>query len=92
MGSIMSLKVIVPTPLRPSLDNQDELTVDFEGTLQEFLLSLAQEYPKVSQYIFDDTNYSTLDPGFADPASGDFTVSNQTIKDKNIGDPRWLSN
>ena len=50
----MSLKVIVPTPLRPSLNNQDELSVDFEGTLKEFLLSLAQEYPKVSQYIFDD--------------------------------------
>lgn len=33
-----------------------------------------------------------LDPGFADPANGDFTVTNQTLIDENIGDPRWLGN
>jgi hypothetical protein len=33
---------------------------------------------------------TTLDPGFADAANNDFTVSNQTIIDNNIGDPRWL--
>ncbi|MGM1056534.1 MAG: DUF5123 domain-containing protein [Bacteroidota bacterium] len=42
-----------------------------------------------SQYIFDDSNYTTLDPGFADPSSGDFTITNQTLKDNNVGDPRW---
>lgn len=29
------------------------------------------------------------DPGYADPANGDFTISNQTILDNQIGDPRW---
>src|SRR5690606_27310267 len=29
------------------------------------------------------------DPGFEDPANGDFTVTNQTIIDNNVGDPRW---
>lgn len=31
-----------------------------------------------------------LDPGFVDAANGDFTVTNQTIIDNNIGDPRWF--
>lgn len=34
--------------------------------------------------------YKELDPGFVDALSGDFTVTNQTIKDNSIGDPRWL--
>ncbi len=42
-----------------------------------------------SQYIFDNTNYTTLDPGFADPSSGDFTITNQTLIDNQVGDPRW---
>lgn len=42
-----------------------------------------------SQYIFDDSNYTTLDPGFVDPSSGDFTVTNQTLIDNQVGDPRW---
>ncbi|AVR45654.1 DUF5123 domain-containing protein [Christiangramia fulva] len=42
-----------------------------------------------SQYIFDNNNYTTLDPGFVDPASGDFTITNQTLIDNQVGDPRW---
>lgn len=42
-----------------------------------------------SQYIFDNSNYMTLDPGFVDPSSGDFTITNQTLKDNSVGDPRW---
>ncbi|WP_373056656.1 DUF5123 domain-containing protein [Zunongwangia sp. H14] len=42
-----------------------------------------------SQYIYDDSNYFNLDPGFADPSTGDFTITNQTLIDNNIGDPRW---
>lgn len=34
-------------------------------------------------------NYTTLDPGFVDPANGDFTVTNQALLDEGIGDPRW---
>src|SRR5690606_29120249 len=34
--------------------------------------------------------YTTLDPGFVDPANGDYTVTNQTLLDEGIGDPRWL--
>lgn len=36
-----------------------------------------------------DATGITLDPGFADAANGNFKVSNQTIIDNEIGDPRW---
>ncbi len=36
-------------------------------------------------------NYTTLDPGFANAANGDFTLSNQTLIDNQIGDPRWIT-
>ncbi|WP_324719940.1 DUF5123 domain-containing protein [Salinimicrobium sp. HB62] len=42
-----------------------------------------------AQYIYDDSSYLTLDPGFVDPSTGDFTVTNQTLIDNQIGDPRW---
>lgn len=34
-------------------------------------------------------NYTTLDPGFADAANGDFTISSQSLIDRQVGDPRW---
>lgn len=36
-------------------------------------------------------NYTTLDPGFINAANGDFTVTNQTLLDNQVGDPRWLT-
>lgn len=35
------------------------------------------------------TTYTTLDPGFVDATSGNFTVTNQTLLDNQVGDPRW---
>ncbi|HEX5112974.1 MAG TPA: DUF5123 domain-containing protein, partial [Saprospiraceae bacterium] len=40
--------------------------------------------------IDESGTHTTLDPGFADAVNGNFTVSNQTLKDNNVGDPRWL--
>lgn len=37
-----------------------------------------------------DATGSALDPGFANAATGDFTISNPTLKDNKIGDPRWI--
>ena len=34
-------------------------------------------------------NYTTLDPGFTDATNGDFTITNQTLLDNAVGDPRW---
>lgn len=42
-----------------------------------------------TQYIFDGNNPFNLDPGFVDPSTGDFTVTNQTLIDNKVGDPRW---
>ena len=40
--------------------------------------------------VYDGTtSYTTLDPGFVDAASGNFTVTNQTLLDNAVGDPRW---
>jgi len=35
-------------------------------------------------------NHTTLDPGFTDAVNGNFTVTNQSVKDDLVGDPRWL--
>ncbi|MEL7587048.1 MAG: DUF5123 domain-containing protein [Prolixibacteraceae bacterium] len=35
--------------------------------------------------------HSLIDPGFAGAATGDFTLSNQTLIDNQIGDPRWIT-
>lgn len=34
-------------------------------------------------------NFTQLDPGFGNPANGNFTLTNQTLIDNKIGDPRW---
>lgn len=37
-----------------------------------------------------DATGTTVDPGYANAAAGDFTIANQDLKDKKIGDPRWI--
>lgn len=44
----------------------------------------------VDKSINDTGTFTTLDPGFKNAAEGDFTVSNEALKDNTIGDPRWL--
>ncbi|KDN55841.1 DUF5123 domain-containing protein [Flavobacterium seoulense] len=40
---------------------------------------------------FDSSGtFTLLDPGFANAATGDFTISNQNLKDNLIGDPLWI--
>jgi len=50
------MKVIIPTPLRPSMNNQDVLDLNFEGTIQQLLETLVRDYPKVRVYLLDDNN------------------------------------
>lgn len=39
----------------------------------------------------DYASFATeADPGFKDAANGDFTISNEDMIDKKVGDPRWL--
>ncbi|MEL1239782.1 DUF5123 domain-containing protein [Flavobacterium flavipallidum] len=37
-----------------------------------------------------DASGTSLDPGFTNAATGDFTISNQTLKDRLVGDSRWI--
>ena len=39
---------------------------------------------------FIDTESRALDPGYANAANGDFTVSNEDIIYYGVGDPRWI--
>lgn len=41
--------------------------------------------------VYDGGSSSTtVDPGFADPSKGDFTISHEDLKYDQIGDPRWI--
>jgi len=40
--------------------------------------------------VKSDATGTSLDPGFTNAATGDFTISNQTLKDRLVGDPRWI--
>lgn len=42
-----------------------------------------------TQKVYDNSSYTMEDPGFADAANNDFTLSNQTLIDNQVGDPRW---
>lgn len=44
---------------------------------------------KISWFDEEGQNH-VEDPGFADAANGDFTVSNEEIKYRGAGDPRWI--
>lgn len=50
-------------------------------------------FTEVAEIKIDNSNnYTTVDPGFVDATNGDFTVTNQTVLDNFVGDPRWLGN
>lgn len=43
-----------------------------------------------AQVVYDGTDsYTLLDPGFVDAAAGDFKITDQTLLDNQVGDPRW---
>jgi len=43
-----------------------------------------------AQVVYDGSGTHTeLDPGFVDVAAGNFTITNQTLLDNMVGDPRW---
>lgn len=50
----------------------------------------ANLYTVASSPIRYDATGLQLDPGFTNAATGDFTISNQTLKDNLLGDPRWI--
>lgn len=67
----------------------DRSGIDESPTFRDNNYFNAPGFHDSSQYIFDNSNFTTLDPGFVDPSTGDFTITNQTLIDNNVGDPRW---
>ncbi|WP_423130427.1 DUF4957 domain-containing protein [Gaoshiqia sp. Z1-71] len=47
------------------------------------------EGQSTTNFKYDTSNYTTLNPGFTNAPGGDFTVTNQTLLDNAVGDPRW---
>jgi hypothetical protein len=44
-----------------------------------------------SQLIYDGSGtHTAIDPGFVDATVGNFKITNQTLLDNQVGDPRWL--
>jgi molybdopterin converting factor small subunit len=46
-------KVLIPTPLRPYVDNQDEVSIDKEGPISDVLASLISQYPSLQNHLYD---------------------------------------
>ncbi|MCS7228717.1 MAG: ubiquitin-like small modifier protein 1 [Candidatus Kryptonium sp.] len=49
----MSVKVMIPTPLRPYTDNKDTIEVDGQ-TVRELLENLANRYPQLKRHLFSE--------------------------------------
>ena len=50
----------------------------------------APGFYNTAQTVYDGSStYTTLDPGFVDAATGNFTITDQTLLDNQVGDPRW---
>ncbi|HSI70234.1 MAG TPA: DUF4957 domain-containing protein [Gillisia sp.] len=70
--------------------NQPNTDEDIEFNRNNYFNAPVYFEFRTGNHRYDDSDtYFILDPGFADPASGDFTISNQTLIDNNVGDPRW---
>lgn len=49
----MSVKVMIPTPLRPYTENKDSIEVE-ALTINEILLNLTHRYPQLKKHLFND--------------------------------------
>lgn len=58
------------------------------GTFSNNNYHNAAGFMDASVSVYDGSGTS-LDPGFSDAANNDFTLSNQTLIDRQVGDPRW---
>ena len=49
----MAIKIMIPTPLRPFVGNQDEVTLEKDGNVGEILRELASEHKQLQNHLFD---------------------------------------
>ena len=50
----MTVKILIPTPLRPSVNQQTELMVHGGDNINMIIASLVEMYPKLKVYLIDD--------------------------------------
>ncbi len=68
----------------------NQSTTNAPTFLNNNYFNAANLYTTAASPIRYDDSGSQLDPGFTNVASVDFTISNQTLKDNLVGDPRWI--
>ena len=51
----MAITILIPTPLRPSVEGNQKLTYEKKDTVINILLDLTKKYPKLKQYLFNPT-------------------------------------
>ena len=52
----MSVTIFIPTPLRPYTDNNEECSIELEGTVQDVLTTLTSTYPGIKPHLFDSND------------------------------------
>lgn len=52
----MSIKIHIPTPLRPFVGGQDEVVWKNEGSIGQILTELGATHPGLKKHLFDDKN------------------------------------
>ncbi len=50
----MTVKVHIPTPLRPLVGNKDELDIDSQGSVYDLLCRLADENEGLKKHLFNE--------------------------------------
>ncbi|MBG91213.1 MAG: molybdopterin synthase sulfur carrier subunit [Actinobacteria bacterium] len=50
----MSVKIMIPTPLRAYTKGQDEVEIDQEGTVGELLTALVTQYTDLKDHLYQD--------------------------------------
>ena len=51
----MTSKVLIPTPLRPFVDNKEELEVQSSQTVADALAQLVDSHPTVKNHLYDES-------------------------------------
>ncbi|WP_297328992.1 DUF4957 domain-containing protein [uncultured Bacteroides sp.] len=80
----------MPNCQRGFSDSGDTATPTFSNNNYFNTINLIQLDDSDKKLKIFDTKGTAFDPGYKDAAKGNFTISNEEVLYKKIGDPRWL--
>mgnify|MGYP003649848889 CR=1 FL=1 len=78
--------LITDSPDVDAISDRDDTDEDIIFVNNNYFNAPALTDPKEKRY---DPTASTFDPGYVDAVNGNFTLTNQTLIDNEVGDPRW---